>query len=353
MWQRFVSNDYRFSSDHPEYHRVYLINAFLFVLGSMFLFFSIADMIAGYHELAALHAIALSMAIVLLYYFQKTSDLLIGSIGALMIATLVIVSFLTMYHYQFYGYYWMVVVVPLAYFLLGSHFGTLYSLLFFGYFITDMVLHYEQWGPAAFTYESIINITIASVVLVALTRYFELSRHEALSIIEEKNRELQRLATTDPLTGLLNRRAFFDLAEKEIGRCMRYANSCAIIMMDIDHFKSINDTHGHQAGDLVLQRLSQLIKKELRLNDLAARFGGEEFVLLISESDLAMAHSIAERLRQQIEQHVVVTDDERISLTVSLGVSVYTKEDKDIDTLIARADEALYIAKHRGRNRVV
>ncbi len=164
--------------------------------------------------------------------------------------------------------------------------------------------------------------------------------------------ELEFMATRDSMTGAFNRRAFFSHAEIEWSRSQRSGRPLAVITSDIDFFKKVNDTYGHHVGDLVIKDYSNRAAKMLRLSDILARFGGEEFVILLPDTGLGEAKQVAERIRREIG---LQRDKALPAYTVSLGVSVAdgkTKEAKDIQALIAEADAALYRAKQGGRNRV-
>ncbi len=170
---------------------------------------------------------------------------------------------------------------------------------------------------------------------------------------KKAEQELQHLAQTDSLTGLANRRHFMALAEQELEHCSRYGSALAVLMADIDRFKKINDTHGHKCGDAVIRRMAELCRKTLRSADVVGRLGGEEFSVLLPETDLRQAAEVAELLRQRIGQAEVHTDSgEAIRFTVSIGVAGRTDKNADIETLLAQADEALYAAKNSGRNKV-
>ena len=163
----------------------------------------------------------------------------------------------------------------------------------------------------------------------------------------------QQLATVDDLTGLHNRRFFFQVAEQEVTRAKTYDFPLSLIMFDIDHFKSINDSYGHAAGDDALQAVAGRCRKLLRDNDVLARFGGDEFVVLLIEGNLA-SKQIAERLRQEISKKPISTDKgQKINVTASFGVSTVNKDIINLAGLLEKADQALYQAKLQGRNRVV
>jgi diguanylate cyclase (GGDEF)-like protein len=166
-------------------------------------------------------------------------------------------------------------------------------------------------------------------------------------------RALQVLADTDGLTGLLNRRAFLPFAEDAWNYYKRYQRRFSILMFDIDHFKRINDTFGHAAGDEVIRKMGEIISAGIRSTDKVARFGGEEFVVLLRETDEASAVMMADRLREQIARTVVTTGEHKISFTASVGCALGSAAARDLEDVIQGADTALYAAKSGGRNRVV
>ncbi len=176
---------------------------------------------------------------------------------------------------------------------------------------------------------------------------------EDISERKKLEMELERLATQDSLTGVLNRRQLIVLALQEMERSHRYGYSYSIIMLDIDHFKNINDTYGHPVGDLALSSLGQLFFRELRVSDLVGRYGGEEFLLFLPETRLEQARNIAERIRLAVMDMAIIVDETPIRLTVSMGVSSVDAGRGDFDSLVKEADALLYQAKQRGRNRVV
>jgi diguanylate cyclase (GGDEF)-like protein/PAS domain S-box-containing protein len=173
-----------------------------------------------------------------------------------------------------------------------------------------------------------------------------------LSATKQLQQELRLMASTDPLTGLLNRRRFLEQAETEFLRSQRYRHELAAVMLDIDHFKSINDSHGHFVGDQVLIAMARATENLLRGTDIMSRWGGEEFVILMPETPLAGAAILAERLREELARLAVVTPAGALRFTVSAGVAARGEPDAGITDIMQRADTALYTAKHHGRNRV-
>jgi diguanylate cyclase (GGDEF)-like protein len=184
------------------------------------------------------------------------------------------------------------------------------------------------------------------------TREAELRASENAQQFQHDLVKLQKMADTDFLTGLMNRRAFLAVADDAVEFCRRYQRNMATLMIDIDHFKKINDTHGHAAGDDAIKQIADIIGQSIRTTDKAARFGGEEFVVLLREIDQETALLLAERIRRSIEQKTIQHGETSIPATVSIGVAINTEGDRDVQDMIERADQGLYVAKKTGRNRV-
>ena len=176
-----------------------------------------------------------------------------------------------------------------------------------------------------------------------------------VDITERKavEQKLQEMARTYPLTGLANRRTCVEALGSEFLRCKRFGSDAAVLMIDIDHFKRINDTHGHEAGDHALVALTETMKTVVRATDLLSRFGGEEFVVLLVGTDLLGAMDMAERIRDAVAQMVVPFPSGDLGFTVSIGVAAFLDEDRDASDAIHRADQAMYRSKRLGRNKVV
>ena len=172
---------------------------------------------------------------------------------------------------------------------------------------------------------------------------------ETKELLEKQSQELLKMATIDPLTGLLNRRELDNQAGRILSQAQRNKSSVAVMIIDIDYFKNINDTHGHAVGDDVLQHLGKILLKGHREHDIVARFGGEEFVLVLHDIDDVNALSVAEKIRGDIE----TTKINGINITVSIGVSVNKDDKNEFDVLFKEADSALYKAKNKGRNKTI
>jgi len=230
--------------------------------------------------------------------------------------------------------------------LAGSFFVLSFGLLWLGFtawFEPEIILPTTGTsltpGPALLTFYA---VTIASSFAFILM-------HK-----ERADRETYELATTDSLTGVYNRRTFKELAEPQLSRSRRSQMPVSLLMLDLDHFKRINDTYGHLAGDDVLRNFATLVRNCLRKEDLLARYGGEEFVVLLPGSSQEAAAALAERIREQTAALPMDANKHRARVTVSIG-SASEKGDTlpSMEAMLGRADEALYQAKREGRNRVV
>lgn len=172
--------------------------------------------------------------------------------------------------------------------------------------------------------------------------------------IKHYQKELERLSRFDELTNLYNRRHFMTLARHELNRGKRYGGKISVMMIDIDHFKRVNDNHGHRTGDIVLAAIASQISQALRDTDIAGRLGGEEFSVVLPETELGNAILVAERLRQQVAGGAIdIGSGNTLNCTLSIGVADWSDKTEDVEKLLHRADQALYEAKNSGRNKVV
>ena len=196
---------------------------------------------------------------------------------------------------------------------------------------------------------------LGSIVAVSIAIWYsDFLKSRSLTDLEETRTQLNFLATIDPLTKTFNRRYFLELSEDKIKGTRASKKQASFLLFDIDHFKKINDEHGHIVGDEVLHGIAQACMTNLRANDILGRFGGEEFVIFLPETLLEDAKIIAERLRTLIEQTPIETEIGPINATISIGLAIMEKPDStSVDQLLSRADRAMYLAKQAGRNRVM
>ena len=165
-------------------------------------------------------------------------------------------------------------------------------------------------------------------------------------------RRLEELATTDGLTGLLNKRALQEAAQQKLRSAHRFNRQLAVMIVDLDHFKRVNDVYGHDVGDLVIKGLSRVLQRAKRTTDVVGRFGGEEFVVVCEETDAPGAALLAERVRAEMEETQFYTELGSLTVTCSIGIATRTDTGSEWDPLFKAADEALYASKRTGRNRV-
>jgi diguanylate cyclase (GGDEF)-like protein len=203
---------------------------------------------------------------------------------------------------------------------------------------------------------SIISLILANIVgIIISTRLYGYRRNQFISQEELKQAklEIERIALIDPLTNLPNRRKLFEAISEEFNRFKRKKQPFSLLYLDLDHFKTINDTYGHAGGDQLLIHFANLLKNELRETDTAGRLGGEEFAVLLPETGVTAASRIAERIRDAMHDLTVPTSKGTMQTTLSIGVAEMTESDSSTDAVLRRADEALYKAKNNGRNVVV
>lgn len=193
-----------------------------------------------------------------------------------------------------------------------------------------------------------LNMALSIAPLFGLA----ISKARSYQQLEEKEEELQRLASTDVLTGLHNRRYFVSVLKNEFSRSKRYHSPLSIVLLDVDHFKLVNDTFGHPTGDKVLVDLAAIISGELRKSDIAARLGGDEFVILLPETNQSNAVKFANRLRERIKKKLSSIDLGSVSLTISVGIAEIDENCQSSEDILQHSDQALYTAKSLGRNTV-
>lgn len=222
---------------------------------------------------------------------------------------------------------------------------------------TFLGVHESVWGVVA----AVASIALVGQLAVSNRAAFQRERRlvRTAAQLREVSAELDRLARTDALTGIANRRAFFDLLGVEFRRSRRYARELSVLMLDLDHFKRVNDRWGHPFGDQVLRQTAETISANIRESDFVGRYGGEEFALAMPETGPEQALVAAEKLRRAIEEvefragDVPPAHEPSVRVTISIGVaSLPIEADQDEFKLIRRADQALYEAKRTGRNRV-
>nr|WP_320135697.1 GGDEF domain-containing protein [uncultured Amphritea sp.] len=247
----------------------------------------------------------------------------------------------------------MIIGIITAAVLSMSSLYTAYLVFFFSMIIPQMMimLYYGEHQHISIIIFTIIYIPAILLLSKAIlnSRRYSIEIHEKL---ENKADELHKLSTIDNLTNIYNRGYFFAVSHDLILITTRENKKASLLMIDIDHFKEINDSYGHQAGDFVLKNFAKIIKNRIRKSDIFARIGGEEFTILLNYTPIDMAKIIAEELRSMIEESNFIYNDTIIKITISIGIAELNEEHNSIESLYKQADKQLYAAKNHGRNRV-
>jgi diguanylate cyclase (GGDEF)-like protein len=382
----------QYPPDHPDYWRIRLIEHSLLITTSYFLILTLINLFyfEGY-QYALLDGSGLVISLGIYYRFCKTGHVKTTSWAVtIMVASLIMLFVISTKGYS-HSLFWVTLIPPFSFFLIGRKWGTLISCLTFSVCALLVYLQTQNPQPVTFGTGSLFNVIEVCIAQILLLRYYEKTRFSAYKELALRNIEIQKMAETDKLTGLYNREKLDVVLDKLLtipaantdtvyppraaeGKTplppvahssvidnvtdsntippllkpsspLQYPISVAII--DIDHFKRINDNHGHLVGDHVLYELAQLLQSQMRNDDLLARWGGEEFVVVLPNTTSADAIELTERLRR----YIATQNIQGMALTISVGVAQYTIKDSAY-SLLGRADKALYLAKAQGRNRV-
>ena len=327
-----------------------------------------------------LHLVAMTLAVFLVLFLMnlfdtkknyKTEHKFLTSVALLNLANLIlgifdilkameIFSILTIY--TIVVFFWVSISVykkgnGLArLFLMGHSFFTLFSTIGVAFFLGAVEFNYITRHATGMGYS--IEALMLAYIITYKIKLLENKKEELLTTleykVEERTKELRHLASVDPMTNLYNRRYFTEISESILDLAKRNKTETAIMLLDIDHFKNVNDTYGHKVGDDALNKLSNILKDISREHDIVARWGGEEFVILLPETDIDAVLAISEKIRAEVESFTIALDNGNVlNLRVSIGISqVNHYEDMALEASIHRADKALYEAKTSGRNKV-
>ncbi len=335
----------------PRYRRVQFLKALLWIIIVVAPLLAVVNYIREQHSLmVALELGLLAIAAGLFLWLEKQPKavLVISWLVTLLISSVVAV-YIVVSQGQSYSLYWLAVIPPVAYALLGGRWGLLLSAAFLLGVFSFISVTEATWSDAPFTIDSLLNIIIATTALIILLRYIEQTRSDAFHFLHQHSERLKSIAVTDPLTGLFNRVQLDHDLNHSLVKARQSDSGFSIMLIDIDHFKRVNDTYGHQVGDIVLVELAQILRTRIRSTDVAGRWGGEEFLVLVPNSTSQQCVKHAEIMREAIA-HFSFHDGIRI--TASFGVASFRNGD-DSESLIERVDKALYQAKAEGRNRTV
>jgi diguanylate cyclase (GGDEF)-like protein len=274
-------------------------------------------------------------------YFHKTDNIKRSTIFAVILLTITLACFIVSVENRTFGLYWCATYPPAVYFLLGRKHARIINLCFCFSVLLYIVLRFKTWGPVDFGIESISNIVAATICLSFLVSYYEQTRRSVEQALAQKNEELALLAVTDCLTGLYNRSKIDSVISGQLGKCSTKKCKFSIILGDIDYFKNVNDTYGHNAGDRIIIDVSRILMDTCSESYTVGRWGGDEYLVICPDTDESEVNKIKEKIIDRIEAYNV---EKNTDIAMSLGAATYTDGDT-ADIILNRADNALYNAK--------
>jgi diguanylate cyclase (GGDEF)-like protein len=336
----------QYPKDHKDFWRTRLIAHALLVSSCYFLVLTLINLFYfTSYDIALIDALGLIVSLSIYTWFNKVGDVNKAAWAVTLMVVGLIMVFIVSVGGHSHTLFWATLIPPFTFFLVGRNWGSVLTAIAFT--ICAYLVYTQQQQTITIGLGSLFNIIEVSIAHILLFRFYEKTRFSAYYRLSIRNTEIQHLAETDKLTGLYNRQKF----DSELSKLITQNNeqntkkSYTLIICDIDFFKSVNDTYGHLVGDNVLKALANTLKKHLCNNALLARWGGEEFAIILSNTALDEAAKQADMLRMYIADHPIVN----IPLTVSIGVTVMQKGDTVLN-ILERADKALYMAKNNGRN---
>jgi diguanylate cyclase (GGDEF)-like protein len=315
--------------------------------------FSPYHLFSGNYLISAADIVALIASVISLIYLRRAER----GIAAYWLISLVFITIciitIVLGRKEISYFLWAFVPPAVIFSVLGKKAGMTISLMFFAVAIILMaapasIMHSEPYS--VFVIGRFITIYM---ILTFMLYYYESSQQILLKHIRNEKEKFECASKQDPLTGLSNRRDLMDKIREEQQRQMRLKNTFTLILGDIDNFKALNDTHGHDAGDHVLKSVAQVLKEQVRGIDCPARWGGEEFLIMLIETDIEGGQTVAERIRCRIEESAFTFNGITLPVTMTFGLSQYQGANDTLDSCIKRADKALYAGKDQGKNRVI
>ncbi len=335
-----------------ERRRMLLIKLLLFITAAILFGFSLLHTVIGENSLFIALLDVLAGIVVLYSALSLTSLEKIDR--ATLLSTFSLFIFFILYintnQNNSFGLIWTVFFPIFALVVNKTLRGLLISLLFIALVVFMAYQGIGVWQSGAWDFTSFLRLTLALSIFTLLFYIYEVTLEKVYQQEQEAMDVLQELSLNDHLTGIANRRRINNLLDIEFERARRYRTPFSIVLFDIDHFKEINDHYGHLAGDTVLKSFANQVNQSIRKTETLGRWGGEEFILILSQSDLNAAYLVAEKIRKIIAKTRFEDIDEEI--TCSFGVAIY-QDGITIDELLEEADQALYQAKENGRNQVI
>lgn len=347
---RYLNAGVKESNSDDDNRKIFIVNLFVLV-GIILTFLMSLSAAANDEHVLAFMLISASVIFCLGHIHQRKTGKYKLSARA------VLFSLMALMLYLVYsggvantGPLWIFMVAPVALFLDGLKRGLTDIIGFTICVIVMMFYPNEALLATSYSYEFKTRLLYSFCTVTFLSAFYEYSRQQSYQFMLDLSNKYQQLAKIDPLTKLSNRRDAKDKLLYEVRRIERNKSSIAIIMCDIDHFKNINDVHGHDAGDKVLCELAQLFNDAVRKQDTVARWGGEEFLFILPNTTASQAQVVANKIRERASEFLIEHAEATLNISVSLGISELTPQNTDIEQAISTADKFLYQAKASGRN---
>jgi diguanylate cyclase (GGDEF)-like protein len=347
----FLHSGFKFTADEDLLKFKFKMLNSIFIIVAFFstLFAVMSDL--GINDLGPIHTkvdYIYSFLTVILIFFLRSSkkNYNLASSILLFISLLAFTSALILVPQDEFRIIWFYLLIFAAYMIHGKRYGVLYTLASIMIILIANSFVELDLSPTA------INSAVLGLIIGSIFSYVyssKISNYE--KSLKQKNTSLNILASTDYLTGIMNKRMFNEISEHYFQTAQQNNFNLTLLLLDLDHFKKINDSYGHQAGDMLLKHFVKTIKNVLNKSDIFARIGGEEFAILLSEINTNNAYSLADKIRQKIENLFFTYEGHNIFITTSIGISENNNKDNSFDDIFSRADMALYQAKNEGRNK--
>lgn len=310
--------------------------------------FSILHLIAGNYLLSALDTIPVAIFVLILFYIRQKKDASYIYWGIVVFYSFVCWIAISLKRENISYLFWSFLIPPAVFSLLGRRKGFILNIFIFIITLFFISADLDIFPYAPHREAVILRFIVAYAVLSFIIFTYESSQQILISYIQKEKDRFEKASRIDSLTGLSNRMDIMEKIEAERIRQLRRGHAFTLIIGDIDNFKSINDTYGHDAGDYVLKKIAGTVKEQVRGIDRPARIGGEEFLIMLVETAIDDGERAAERIRREIESMVFTYRHETISVTMTFGISEFAGEKDNVEDCIKRADQALYAGKKQG-----
>ncbi len=347
----FLYSGFKFSSDEDLLKFKFKMLNSIFIIVAFFsaLFGLLSDL--GINDLGPVHSkvdyLYSFLTLGLIFYLRRSKkNYIMAAYILLLISLLTFTSALIYVPHDEFRMIWFYLLIFAAYIINGTRLGLMSTIASISIILTVNAFIDLNLSQTAIN-SGILGLVIGSFFAYLYTN--KIASYEAS--LKKQNSSLSLLASTDYLTGTMNKRMFNEISQHYFQTAQKNNLHLTLLLLDLDHFKKVNDTYGHQAGDLLLKRFAKTLQRILNKSDIFARIGGEEFAILLSQTNSDEAYILAEKIREEIEKDCIDYEGQVICVTTSIGISENFENDTEFENIFSRADMALYKAKNEGRNR--